>query len=56
MANSSKMLIIGRAVGGMGGSGMVNGALNIIAGAVPMQGRPREYSMSWVPKPDADRV
>ncbi|KAI9034972.1 MDR family MFS transporter [Aspergillus affinis] len=40
VANSSKMLIIGRAVGGMGGSGMVNGALNIIAGAVPMQGRP----------------
>ncbi|KAH8432705.1 uncharacterized protein LDX57_010332 [Aspergillus melleus] len=34
------MLIIGRAVGGMGGSGMINGALNIVAGAVPMQGRP----------------
>ncbi|KAK1143590.1 hypothetical protein N8T08_006200 [Aspergillus melleus] len=40
VANSSKMLIIGRAVGGMGGSGMMNGALNIIAGAVPIQGRP----------------
>ncbi|PLB54151.1 MFS general substrate transporter [Aspergillus steynii IBT 23096] len=40
VATSSKMLIIGRAVGGMGGSGMINGALNIIAGAVPMQKRP----------------
>ncbi|THC94946.1 hypothetical protein EYZ11_005585 [Aspergillus tanneri] len=40
VANSSKMLIVGRAIGGMGGSGMVNGALNIVAGAVPMHKRP----------------
>ncbi|KAL2817541.1 major facilitator superfamily domain-containing protein [Aspergillus granulosus] len=40
VANSSKMLIIGRAVSGMGTSGMVNGALTIIAGAVPMHKRP----------------
>ncbi|KAL4865430.1 hypothetical protein BDV12DRAFT_200170 [Aspergillus spectabilis] len=40
LANSSKMLIIGRAIAGMGTSGMVNGALTILAGAVPMHKRP----------------
>ncbi|KAL2869698.1 major facilitator superfamily domain-containing protein [Aspergillus lucknowensis] len=34
------MLIVGRAVAGMGTSGMINGALTIIAGAVPMHKRP----------------
>ncbi|KGO36215.1 Major facilitator superfamily domain, general substrate transporter [Penicillium expansum] len=38
--NSSKMLIIGRAVAGIGSSGMMNGALNILAGAVPIEKRP----------------
>lgn len=40
VANSSKMLIIGRAVAGIGSSGMMNGALNILAGAVPIKKRP----------------
>ncbi|KAK8042411.1 MFS general substrate transporter, partial [Apiospora phragmitis] len=40
VANSSTMLIIGRAVAGMGGSGIVNGAFTIIAGCVPMPRRP----------------
>ncbi|PWY83324.1 MFS general substrate transporter [Aspergillus heteromorphus CBS 117.55] len=40
VATSSKMLIIGRAVAGIGSSGMVNGALNILAGALPMHRRP----------------
>ncbi|PWY80824.1 MFS general substrate transporter [Aspergillus sclerotioniger CBS 115572] len=40
VATSSKMLIVGRAVAGMGSSGMLNGALNILAGAVPIQKRP----------------
>ncbi|CEL09673.1 hypothetical protein ASPCAL12806 [Aspergillus calidoustus] len=40
VANSSKVLIIGRAISGMGTSGMVNGALTIIAGSVPMHKRP----------------
>ncbi|KAJ5709837.1 hypothetical protein N7493_009429 [Penicillium malachiteum] len=40
IANSSKMLIIGRAIAGMGSSGMMNGALNILAGAVPIKKRP----------------
>lgn len=40
VSTSSKMLIVGRAVSGMGTSGMINGALTIIAGAVPMHKRP----------------
>ena len=40
VATSSKMLIVGRAVAGMGSSGILNGALNILAGAVPIQKRP----------------
>ncbi|KAL4783342.1 major facilitator superfamily domain-containing protein [Aspergillus varians] len=40
LANSSKMLIIGRAVAGMGSSGMINGSLTILAGSVPMHKRP----------------
>ncbi|KAH8657905.1 major facilitator superfamily domain-containing protein [Xylariales sp. PMI_506] len=39
LATSSKALIIGRAVAGMGSSGMLNGGLNIVAGAVPMHRR-----------------
>ncbi|XMA10117.1 hypothetical protein WAI453_002908 [Rhynchosporium graminicola] len=37
---SSKMFIIGRAVGGMGGAGLMNGALTIIASAAPVEKRP----------------
>ncbi|PYI02700.1 MFS general substrate transporter [Aspergillus sclerotiicarbonarius CBS 121057] len=40
VATSSKMLIVGRAVAGMGSSGMLNGGLNIVAAAVPIQKRP----------------
>ncbi|KAH8805652.1 efflux pump [Xylogone sp. PMI_703] len=39
VATSSKMLIIGRAVAGIGGSGMVNGSLTIISSALPLQKR-----------------
>jgi MFS family permease len=34
------MLIVGRAVAGMGSSGLQNGALTIIAGSVPLAKRP----------------
>ncbi len=37
---SSNMLIVGRAVAGLGGSGLVNGALTIIAASVPLTRRP----------------
>ena len=38
-ANSSKMLIVGRAVAGMGSSGIVNGGLTILASSVPLERR-----------------
>ncbi|KAL4816742.1 major facilitator superfamily domain-containing protein [Aspergillus spinulosporus] len=40
VANSSVALIIGRAVSGMGTSGLINGALTIIAGVAPIHKRP----------------
>lgn len=40
VATSSNMLIAGRAVAGMGASGILNGAFTIIAGCVPMPKRP----------------
>jgi MFS family permease len=46
VATSSKMFIVGRAVAGMGGSGITNGALTIIALVAPMEKRP---SMRRVP-------
>jgi MFS family permease len=54
VARSSKMLIVGRAVAGMGGAGITNGALTIIALCVPMQKRPSMsdprpvYQSSWL--------
>lgn len=38
------MLIIGRAVAGLGGSGMMNGGLTIIAASAPPEKRPGTYS------------
>ena len=38
-ANSSKMLIVGRAVAGMGSSGIVNGGLTILASSLPLEKR-----------------
>lgn len=40
VAQSSTMLILGRAVAGIGSSGIQNGALTIIASAVPIHKRP----------------
>ncbi|GFF44701.1 putative HC-toxin efflux carrier TOXA [Aspergillus udagawae] len=40
VANSSKMFIIGRAVAGAGGSGVVSGGLSVIALITPSQQRP----------------
>lgn len=39
-AQSSAMLIIGRAVAGMGGSGLTNGAFTIVGASIPMEKRP----------------
>ena len=38
-ANTSKMLIVGRAVAGMGSSGIVNGGLTILASSLPLERR-----------------
>lgn len=40
IATSSNILILGRAVAGIGGAGLVNGALIIIAACVPLEKRP----------------
>ncbi|KAI1390647.1 putative MFS multidrug transporter [Hypoxylon trugodes] len=40
VSKSSVMFIIGRAVAGLGGSGLQNGGLTVIAGAVPLESRP----------------
>ena len=40
VATSSKMLIVGRAVAGMGGAGLVNGAMTIIGTTVPRHKQP----------------
>lgn len=42
VALSSDMLIVGRAVAGMGSSGLMNGALTILAACVPLDKRPRK--------------
>lgn len=39
LANSSNMLIGGRALAGIGSSGLLNGGMTIIAGAVPLDKR-----------------
>lgn len=55
------MLIVGRAVAGMGGAGLVNGALTIIASSVPLIKRPRkephlEYSVDDLRNVDLSHV
>lgn len=39
VATSSKMLIVGRAIAGMGSSGLMNGALTIVSACVPLEKR-----------------
>lgn len=46
LANSSPMLIGGRAIAGVGASGLMNGAMTIIAGAVPLEKRARTLDRS----------
>lgn len=42
-AQSSNMLIVGRAVAGLGASGLTNGALTIIGATAPMPKRPGKF-------------
>lgn len=41
LAKSSTMLIIGRAIAGVGGSGLLTGLLTILANSTPLQKRPK---------------
>ena len=49
VAQSSEMLIVGRAVAGLGASGLTNGALTILAAALPMHKRPRKFLLVFIP-------
>jgi MFS family permease len=48
VANSSKLFIVGRAVAGMGGSGIVNGGLTMVAKCIPMEKRGGEVFCSSI--------
>jgi len=43
IATSSMMLIIARAVAGIGSSGLMNGALTIISASAPLSKAPSEF-------------
>lgn len=43
LATSSKMLIVARAVAGLGSSGLMNGSLTIIGSSVPLHKSPCQY-------------
>lgn len=43
-AQSSTMLIVGRAVAGMGAAGLFSGALNIVSHSIPLRNRPSQSS------------
>uniref|UniRef100_A0A093URC9 Putative HC-toxin efflux carrier TOXA n=1 Tax=Talaromyces marneffei PM1 TaxID=1077442 RepID=A0A093URC9_TALMA len=45
-AQSSKMLIAGRAVAGLGGAGLRNGALTIMSETIPLQERPPYFGVA----------
>jgi MFS family permease len=49
VASSSKMLIVGRAVQGIGGSGLLTGALNVITAISTREKRPRKF-LSHLPE------
>lgn len=40
VAQSSEMLIIGRAIAGLGGAGLLSGVITIISACVPVSKRP----------------
>jgi predicted MFS family arabinose efflux permease len=50
VASSSAVLIVGRVVAGLGASGIVNGAMTMLAGAVPMEKSPGTSLAPWMPE------
>lgn len=47
-AQSSRMLIAGRTIAGLGGSGLRNGALTIVSESIPWEQRPRKLRSFFV--------
>lgn len=45
IAQSSKMLIVARAIAGLGGSGLLNGGLTMISACLPKHKRPAAMGM-----------
>ncbi|KAK4172408.1 major facilitator superfamily domain-containing protein [Triangularia setosa] len=45
-ANSSSMLIIGRAVAGLGAAGIINGAITIVSSCAPLEKRPSLFGLT----------
>jgi MFS family permease len=62
-ANSSNMLIVGRAVAGFGAAGIMNGSFTIVAACAPLEQRPRnapsgimvELADKWINRTDRHR-
>jgi MFS family permease len=48
ISTSSTFFILGRTVAGLGSSGLENGALTLIAGAVPLHRRPCKSKVAWL--------
>lgn len=49
-AQSSKMLIVGRAIAGLGASGLSNGAMTVLAASAPLHKRPGETAFALLIK------
>jgi MFS family permease len=45
-ATSSDMLIVGRAVAGLGAAGIITGAITIISSCAPLEKRPGKWKMA----------
>ena len=41
------MLIVGRAVAGLGAAGIINGAITIVSSCAPLEKRPGESNLLW---------
>ncbi|KAH8640741.1 efflux pump protein [Alternaria alternata] len=54
VASSSAFLIVGRVVAGLGASGIVNGAMTMLAAAVPAEESPGTSAISLVQENNAN--
>lgn len=54
VASSSAFLIVGRVVAGLGASGIINGAMTMLAAAVPAEKSPGTSAISLVQENNAN--